>query len=260
MASKLRSSSKFRQKLLSSRKDRWGILLLLIGAFGYWLLSRPDFEENSKWVFTEMPHSKKLPPPRNHKIKDLARDEGHTSGEGFQGAGPNHTWRSLKKRVDSTRPQRRGKQNLFSTSYQKAPLSISLNASDSMSWEQLPGIGPVLAARIIKYREKLGGFHSVSQLKEVYGITDSVYEKISPVIKTDQGTVKKIDLNNSSLEELKKHPYLRWQTASAIFRYREANGRFNSLEDLNKIWSLSPETILKIEPYLIIGNDSLMSR
>jgi competence ComEA-like helix-hairpin-helix protein len=194
------------------------------------------------------------------KIEGRANYEWHTSREGFRGASLKNTWTTPKKRYDSTQPQKTGTQNRFSHSFQKAPIAILLNASDSMSWEQLPGIGPVLAARIVNYREKLGGFHSITQLKEVYGLTDSVYEKISPLIKIDEGALKKIDLNKASLEELKMHPHLRWKIANAIIRYREANGPFQSVEDLKNIWSLPPETILKIEPYLIVGKDSLFLR
>jgi competence ComEA-like helix-hairpin-helix protein len=257
MASKPLTSSNARQRLLSSRKDRWGVLLLLVGAIAYWFVSRPDFEKNTKWGFTEMPLSKKLPSPGSSKMEGRDNYEWNSSREGFRDTRFKNNWPTNKKRHDSTQHYKTGTLHRYSTAFQKAPLAISLNSADSMSWEQLPGIGPVLAARIVKYREKLGGFHSLSQLKEVYGITDSVYEKIGPLIKTDKGTVKKIDLNNSSLEELKKHPYLRWQTASAIIRYREANGIFHSLEDLNKIWSLTPETLLKIIPYFMVTPDSL---
>ncbi|NDF99641.1 MAG: helix-hairpin-helix domain-containing protein, partial [Chitinophagia bacterium] len=74
---------------------------------------------------------------------------------------------------------------------------MSLNESDSVSLEKLPGIGPVLASRIIRYREKLGGFYHRSQLREVYGIDDSLYAFLEPFIETgaEDRLLKKIDLN-----------------------------------------------------------------
>jgi competence protein ComEA len=59
---------------------------------------------------------------------------------------------------------------------------IDINLADSTSWEDLPGIGPVMASRIVRYRNRLGGFANRNQLQEVYGMTDSLYEKISPML------------------------------------------------------------------------------
>jgi competence ComEA-like helix-hairpin-helix protein len=70
-------------------------------------------------------------------------------------------------------------------------MGINLNAADSMALVMQPGIGPILSARIIKYRNKLGGFYTVAQLKEVHGISDSTFEKISPKIEIVKDSLKK---------------------------------------------------------------------
>jgi competence ComEA-like helix-hairpin-helix protein len=244
--------------LLNSKKDRWGLILLLFVALAYWFLSRPNLFKNTQWEFTETPLSRKPAQTGPQQQNYRPSHEWNDRREAQRSPGFKTTWSFKKFRHDSSRGLQQGFPNRLGTISRKAPLAVSLNASDSTLWEQLPGIGPVLAARIIKYRDKLGGFHSVTQLREVYGIADSVYEKISPVIKTDHQALHKIDLNKASLEELNSHPYLRWKIAQAIIRYREANGPFQSLEDLKKIWSLSAETILKIEPYLLVETDSLL--
>lgn len=219
--------------------------------------------ENTQWGFIETPLAPKPKPPMRQKSNNHLSDDWKERHEAQRSTRFKNTLpkgNSNNFRNDSTVGRKQGFPDRFVAFSRKAPLAIGLNESDSVSWEQLPGIGPVLAARIIKYREKLGGFYNVTQLKEVYGITDSVYEKINPLIKNGAEQVHKLNLNKVSLEELKTHPYLRRKIASDIIRYREANGPFQSLEDLKKIWSLPPETLLKIEPYFKVEMDSLLLR
>lgn len=128
---------------------------------------------------------------------------------------------------------------------------VSLQEADSTDLEKLPGIGPVLASRIVRYREKIGGFHSKKQLREVYGISDTLYRFLEPFLEMSLGEakLKKIDLNSATLETLRQHPYLGWEKARIIVRYREANGPFRSLSDLNKIRVLDSVTLERFLPY-----------
>lgn len=143
--------------------------------------------------------------------------------------------------------------------FQKPQRSVFLQQADSAQLEKLPGIGPVLASRIVRYREKIGGFYSKSQLKEVYGISDTLYQFLESYLemKPDFASLKKIDLNAVSLETLRQHPYLGWEKAKFIIRYREANGPFTSLDDLTKIRALDSFTIKRFAPYATI--DSITS-
>lgn len=60
---------------------------------------------------------------------------------------------------------------------------ISINNADINDFEALPGIGPVLAQRIIEYREKNGGFKTISDLRKVKGIGENLFKRIEPFIK-----------------------------------------------------------------------------
>ena len=260
MPTKSKARIPSRQQLLPSRKDRLGVLLLLLGTLLYGLLSRPALFTSTRWNFAEIQYEQKSPLTKPH---NKTRSQSKEWKEGLNRHGP-FEFESRKYPLATRNFARDSnyrsnfKQEKYASRFMATtPFIISMNQADSMAWEQLPGIGPVLAARIVKYRKKLGGFHSPSQLKEVFGIADSVYEKIATTIRSDTIGLQKIDINHATMEDLKKHPYIRWETAKAIVRYREAHGRFHSLEQLKGIWNIPPETIAKIEPYLLANADSL---
>jgi competence protein ComEA len=131
---------------------------------------------------------------------------------------------------------------------ERAPFEI--NSADTTQFIALPGIGSKLASRIVLFREKLGGFYNVLQVREVYGLQDSVFKKIRPMLRCDPALMKKIDINSASLELLKAHPYIRWKNASAIVAYRNEHGSFGSGDDLKFIESLDSNDLTKFIPYL----------
>ncbi|RYY57148.1 MAG: hypothetical protein EOO09_03715 [Chitinophagaceae bacterium] len=128
--------------------------------------------------------------------------------------------------------------------------SIDLNNTDTSSLVALPCIGSKLAARILQFRDRLGGFHSVEQLREVYGITDSAFQVIRPFLRADAAGCRLIAINEVSLDELKKHPYLRFDLARTIISYRQEHGGFRELDDLQKMTVMPAMTYEKIRPYL----------
>jgi competence ComEA-like helix-hairpin-helix protein len=130
-------------------------------------------------------------------------------------------------------------------------MSIYINSADSATWESLPGIGPALAHRIVSYREKLGGFVSVNQLSEVWNLPDSVFQKIKYKLKFD-GKVRKLNLNQSRLEEFGRHPYFGFRLAKMIVNYREQHGLFQTLEDIQKIAVIDKNKYDRISSYLTI--------
>lgn len=127
---------------------------------------------------------------------------------------------------------------------------IEINGADSTDFESLPGIGYKLAARIIQFRNRLGGFHSVAQIGETYGLKDSTFQKIRRYLICDTGKIQRIDVNTASLNEMKQHPYIRWQLGKLIVEYRDQHGRFQLPEDLMKIEGIDSGTLEKLLPYL----------
>jgi competence protein ComEA len=126
---------------------------------------------------------------------------------------------------------------------------VAVNAADSASFEALPGIGARLAGRLVAFRNRLGGFYSVDQVGEVYGLADSVFQKFRSLLRLD-GAVTKININTATKEMLKVHPYIRWALANAIVAYRNQHGPFHEPSDLLKITLIDEATLNKLLPYL----------
>ncbi len=127
---------------------------------------------------------------------------------------------------------------------------IDVNTADSLLLESLPGIGPALAGRIIKYRNKLGGFYTREQLKEVWGLPDSVFHKVKEkVIFSDNAN--KININTADFLKLKSHPYIGYKLANTIINYRNQHGNFKSLEDIQKIILIDEKMFNRLSHYLI---------
>lgn len=127
---------------------------------------------------------------------------------------------------------------------------IELNRCDSADLERLPGIGPVLSARIIKYRNLLGGYVSVDQMKEVYGLRDSTYQIIYNRLSADSTLVKKISINSAGFGELNRHPYLERYEVQAILKYRELQGRIEGISTLTDNKLMTRERASRILSYL----------
>jgi competence ComEA-like helix-hairpin-helix protein len=127
---------------------------------------------------------------------------------------------------------------------------IDINAADTSEFISLPGIGSKLASRIVNFRNKLGGFYSIDQISEIYGLPDSTFQKIKPLLLMTSSSVKKININTASKDELKLHPYIKWNLANVIVEYRNQHGNYSSLEDLKKITLITDDIFDKIKFYL----------
>lgn len=128
-------------------------------------------------------------------------------------------------------------------------VQIEINSADSIDLMKLPGIGDKLSKRIVKYRDLLGGFHTVSQLKEVYGLSEQVIHKIEGMIKIDPGKIEKINLNFAEWNELAKHPYIQKNRAQQIIRFRTKYGSIREPSVLRDSMILNIEEYTRLKPY-----------
>ncbi len=126
---------------------------------------------------------------------------------------------------------------------------VEINSADSLSIVYLKGIGPGFTKRILKYRTLLGGFHSMNQLKEIWGMTDSVFVLLSSQITLNTAAITKIPINVIDLNSLKKHPYFSFQAAGALVNYRAKHGKLTEKDVVNS-GVFSAEKLQLILPYL----------
>lgn len=135
------------------------------------------------------------------------------------------------------------------TKAEKKIITVDINKADTSAFIALPGIGSKLAARIVNFRDKLGGFYSVDQVAETYSLSDSTFQKIKGSLQLS-GAVKKLNVNTATKDDLKTHPYIKWNLANAIVEYRNQHGNFKSLDDLKNIVLIDEATFEKIAHYL----------
>ncbi len=129
---------------------------------------------------------------------------------------------------------------------------VDLNTADSETLLELKGIGPSFARRILKYRERLGGFYSATQLMEVYGFDQQRFDQVAPYCLVGNGPYKKINLNTITTAELKKHPYMDFYSAKAIVDRRISKGKYSSVEQIRELPLIYGDLYEKIKNYFSI--------
>jgi len=163
-----------------------------------------------------------------------------------QDSTPQHSVPFVKP-VEAAAPLRRD--TLRSRPVQRRKMEVvEVNKADSAQLEALPGIGPTLASRIIKYRRLLGGYHDVPQIRKVYGMSEELWQRSSPHLTVDSAGISKIGINFLSLNELAHHPYIGFKYAKKIIKMRDTVGKFTSVEELATIFS--PDSLHQLRPYL----------
>lgn len=125
--------------------------------------------------------------------------------------------------------------------------TLELNTADSLSLIGLKGIGPGYAKRILKYRSLLGGFVDIAQVKEIYGMTDELYQLIASQCTVNTAAIKKININAVDFKTLNKHPYMDYELTKHIFNFK----RTTSITEANVAQLIEDDELLvKIKPYL----------
>ncbi|MFO0356056.1 MAG: helix-hairpin-helix domain-containing protein [Sphingobacteriaceae bacterium] len=124
---------------------------------------------------------------------------------------------------------------------------IELNTADSIMLVELKGVGPAYAKRILKYRSLLGGFTKTEQIKEVYGMTNELFELICSQITINSNAISKFNINSIDFKTLNKHPYVSYEITKQIMNYRKQN----KITEQNLMDMLQDEeTVNKLKPYL----------
>ena len=138
---------------------------------------------------------------------------------------------------------------------EKAAEKFDLNNADTSQLKKIYGIGDKLSMRILKYRDALGGFVDMDQLKEVYGLDSLVIGRlIENSTIQNEFQPKKININTASEKQLSTHPYLK-KMAKSIVSYRFQHGNFTAVEDIRNVGSIDEKSIQRIIPYLKVNDE-----
>ncbi len=135
------------------------------------------------------------------------------------------------------------------------PRLVELNTADSAALRSVSGIGPKTVNRILRYRERLGGFFRAEQLLEVEGVTAENLARILPQVTCDTTLIRKIPINRASPGEFSDHPYMHRSTANRLLSRRQMLRERNlpaweSVQDLVDQKILRPEDAPYLRPYL----------
>ena len=129
--------------------------------------------------------------------------------------------------------------------------AFDINTADTTELKKIRGIGTKLSARIVKFRDKLGGFTQPAQLAEVYGLSPEVLDSLQKYtfIQPDFNP-KQLNLNTATFEEMRQHPYMNYNLARLIISYRTQHGHYQTVDALRNIKQLKEEQFQKLKPYL----------
>ena len=123
---------------------------------------------------------------------------------------------------------------------------VDLNAADTAVYKTVPGIGSYYARKIAAYGRQLGGYVSVDQLDEIDNFPPEAKSYFA--LLTD--SVRKLNVNELTLYELRRHPYINYYQAKVIVERRRAEGPLKSLDELSGLQDFPPEAIARLKPYV----------
>lgn len=132
------------------------------------------------------------------------------------------------------------------------PYMIDLNKAGVAQWDSFPGIDKEIAERIVKYRYSIDGFDSVDDLSHVYGLPEDFVKTYAVHLTLHKSETEILNLNTASIDELKKIPHINFNQARSIVNYRDQHGKFDSIDDLRRIRTLSSEVIAELEGVVVL--------
>ena len=127
---------------------------------------------------------------------------------------------------------------------------VELNTADTTILKKVPGIGSSFAKRIVGYRNLLGGYYSVTQLSEVYGIDAEKYNTLAPWFSADPSFISTLPVNSMPQDSLRRHPYINYNQAKVISQLRKQKGKLTGWENLQLLNEFADEDKIRLQHYL----------
>ena len=222
------------------------VLLVLIALFVVGIVCMPDRQPvgNGGLTAADSAEWKKLESETYPKKKFQKRD---TFPKGKKYAEPYRSNVRKKPRNDSTKqgeilPR---KEYVKAFKYPEGTL-VDVNSADTAELKKIPGIGSGIAGGIVRYRERLGGFHSLSQLEEVKHVTPDLLKWF----KLENDSVRKVEINKAGIDQLRSHPYLNFYQAKVIIEHRRKKGQIKSLSQLALYEEFTEKDLNRLSAYV----------
>jgi len=150
-----------------------------------------------------------------------------------------------RKEVLSVERKHERKDSVIVYKYPEGTL-VDVNLADTTELKKIPGIGSGISRAIVAYRTRLGGFCSLEQLLEVKYVTPDLLEWF----KLENDSLRKLDINKSSLEKLRSHPYLNFYQAKVIVEHRRTRGNIKSLSQLSLYEEFTEKDLMRLAAYI----------
>ena len=185
--------------------------------------------------------------------KNEAANASTKSESGVSASNPTKPEQENKKEAVSERVQRLT--SYSNPSYSRAEkfkegTVVELNTADTTILKKVPGIGSSFAKRIISYRNLLGGYYSVTQLSEVYGIDEEKYNAFVSWFSADHSLISTLSVNNLPQDSLRRHPYINYGQAKVIAQLKKQKGKLTGWENLQLLNEFTDTDKIRLQHYL----------
>lgn len=236
----------WRDLLYFSKGERKALTLLLCLISISWIIllvtdNKQDYTSNENKQVTEP-----VKTTRNTIVDRPNPEKAKTATSGRK----NNSFRKESKFLPREIKNTSGRKTFPKVEKYPAGTVVELNAADTTILKKVPGIGSTFARRIVKYRDLLGGFHSVTQLGEVYGIDDERYNAMKSWFSADTSLVRRLKVNEMTFKDLCRHPYLSFEQVRVIDRLRKQKGNLTGWENLQLLEEFTETDKERLMPYL----------
>ena len=154
---------------------------------------------------------------------------------------------SLRHLADSIR-----RDSLYKKGYRhpKRDTLIELNSADTNALQYIRGIGAYTSLQIIDYRQKLGGYYTTEQIREIKSLRGVNLDSVLPHLTVNTDSIHPLRVNYCSVERLQRHPYISFTQAKAIYTLRRNKLKLKNINDLRTLEGFNDSILLRLTPYL----------
>ena len=177
--------------------------------------------------------------------EDVEKVRGYVRVDGLFGKTEKHRTKSWVNGRDGNGWERREYVPERTSNKFRSLTKVDVNTADTALLRRVPGVGKKISEAIVEYRERLGGFHSVEQLRELKIVSPELLEWFE--VSAD---VQKIPINKASFQALNRHPYISYEQTKALLQYIRLYGKVKDEQALVETGIFTKEEVERLKPYL----------